>query len=244
MATASSSEVRSASATWRSHDLATMQATGAPGFDEVGQDLVVLRLDAGPARRAEGDQRRGVERELLLGPGEELDVLGVGAGPAALDVGDAEMVELLGHAQLVVDRERQPLLLAAVAQDRVEDVDRLGELGHHVVVRVRGVAVGVRVLARRRGRGSSVSVDIVQPFLVLVDLAADGGEVGLLDLLGDRPGLARADRRGRRRRGSAPPRPPCRSGTPRRPGTGRCGRCGSCAPRSRGRGRSSRPSSG
>ena len=30
MATASSSDVRSASATWRSHDLATMQATGAP----------------------------------------------------------------------------------------------------------------------------------------------------------------------------------------------------------------------
>src|ERR1700677_1302557 len=35
----------------------------------------------------------------------------------------------------------------------------------------------------------SVSVDMVQPFLVLVDLAPDGGEVHLLDLLGD---LARA----------------------------------------------------
>jgi hypothetical protein len=35
----------------------------------------------------------------------------------------AEVVELLGDAQLVVDGERDPLDLGAVAQRRVEDFD-------------------------------------------------------------------------------------------------------------------------
>ena len=55
------------------------------------------------------------------------------------------MIELLGHPELVVDGERQPLLLAAVAQDGVEDVDRLGQLGHVEVVRVGAVTVRVRM---------------------------------------------------------------------------------------------------
>ena len=55
------------------------------------------------------------------------------------------MVELLGHPQLVVDREGQALLLAAVAQDGVEDVDGLGQLGDGEVVRVGAVAVRVGV---------------------------------------------------------------------------------------------------
>ena len=53
--------------------------------DEIGQDGVILGPHAGTARRPEGDQRRRGELQLLAGPGEELDVLGVGAGPAALD---------------------------------------------------------------------------------------------------------------------------------------------------------------
>ena len=79
MATASSSEVRRASATWRSHVLATMQADRCPGPDQVGQYLVVLGSHAGPPGRAEGHQRGRVERELLGRAVEELDVLGVGA---------------------------------------------------------------------------------------------------------------------------------------------------------------------
>ena len=64
-----------------------------------------------------------VELQLGRGPGEELDVLRVGAGPAALDEVHAEEVELLGDAQLVVDRRRHALDLQAVAQRRVEDLD-------------------------------------------------------------------------------------------------------------------------
>ena len=129
MATASSSDVRSASATWRSHDLATMQTTGAPASTRLASTASSSGLT--PARRVEpkATSVAVAERQLLLGPGEELDVLGVGAGPASLDEGDPEVVELLGHPELVVDRERQALLLAAVAQDGVEDVDRLGKLG-------------------------------------------------------------------------------------------------------------------
>jgi hypothetical protein len=61
-------------------------------------------------------------------PSEELLVLGVGTRPPALDELDAEMVELLGHSQLVVHRERQPLLLTAVSKGGVVDVDGFGKL--------------------------------------------------------------------------------------------------------------------
>ena len=67
------------------------------------------------------------------GPAEELLVLGVGARPAALDVLDTEVVELLGDPQLVVDGERQALLLAAVPQGGVVDVDRVGQLPRQAV---------------------------------------------------------------------------------------------------------------
>ena len=175
-----------------------------------------------PARRVDPKATRVEVDEVQLGrgPGEELVVLGVGPGPSALDVGDAQVVELLGHPQLVVDGERQPLLLAAVAQRRVEDVDGLGELGQRVVVGPGAVPVAA---VARLPAAWRWSVDMVEPVLVAVDLAAHGGEVGLLDLLGDRAGLARPHRPVVDRADRAPPRPRCRSGTPRRPGRGRSG---------------------
>ncbi len=93
------------------HD-ARHRSTGA---DEIGQDCIVLGLHSGAARRPEGDQRGRVEGQLPLGAGEELDVLGVGPGPAPFNEGDTQMVQLFGHPELVVDREGQPFLLAAVA---------------------------------------------------------------------------------------------------------------------------------
>ena len=57
------------------------------------------------------------------GAAEELGVLGVRARPAALDVADAEPVELARDRQLVGDGEVEPLLLGAVAQRRVVDVE-------------------------------------------------------------------------------------------------------------------------
>ena len=114
--------------------------------DQPGERLVVGRLHPGAAGRAEGHQGGRAEGELLRGALEELVVLRVGPRPPALDEGDAEVVELLGDAQLVVDRKRQAFLLATVAQCRVEDVDRARECRQLVVVAL-GV-VGVCVLSR------------------------------------------------------------------------------------------------
>jgi hypothetical protein len=61
--------------------------------------------------------------EVLDGPAEELGVARVRPGPAALDVADPELVELPGNRELVGDGEVQPLLLRAVAQRRVVDVE-------------------------------------------------------------------------------------------------------------------------
>src|SRR5207249_2497153 len=47
----------------------------------------------------------------------------IGAGPPALDVVDAEVVEPLGDAQLVLEREGDVLRLRAVAQRRVVELD-------------------------------------------------------------------------------------------------------------------------
>ena len=60
--------------------------------------------------------------ERLRAP-EELDVLGVGARVAALDVVDAEAVQQARNLELVLDREREPFALGAVAQGGVEQLD-------------------------------------------------------------------------------------------------------------------------
>ena len=100
------------------------------GLDEVAQRGVVVDLAPRAARRAEGDERARGQVQLGGGAGEELDVLRVGARPAALDVVHAEEVELLGDAQLVLDRRRDALDLQAVAQRRVEDLDGPALLFH------------------------------------------------------------------------------------------------------------------
>ena len=85
-------------------------------------------LPFGPPRRSERDERAGGQRQLVAGPGEELDVLRVGARPAAFDVAHTEQVELLGDPQLVLDARRDALDLQAVAQRRVEDLYRIHRL--------------------------------------------------------------------------------------------------------------------
>src|SRR3989304_4362238 len=55
---------------------------------------------------------------------EEFDVLGVGARPAALDVGHAVLVEHACDADLVGQRQRDVLALGAVAKGRVVEDDR------------------------------------------------------------------------------------------------------------------------
>ncbi len=93
------------------------------GGEQRRQLLVVLRADALAPRRAEGSERGVLQVELGLGSLKELVVFWIGPGPAALDVGDAEVVEEAGHDQLVVGGERDALLLGAVAQGGVVDLD-------------------------------------------------------------------------------------------------------------------------
>ena len=93
--------------------------------EQVLQRQVVVDLAARASRRAEGHEGGRGQVQLLLGAGEELDVLRVGARPAALDELDAERVELLSDAQLVLDGRRHALDLEAVAQGGVEDLDTL-----------------------------------------------------------------------------------------------------------------------
>src|SRR5205807_1717253 len=80
--------------------LAYERDDGGAGVEQVAQVEVVLRTGIRPAGGAEGNQGRALEfhRRHLV---EVLRVLGVGPGPAALDVRHAQLVELLRDLQLV-----------------------------------------------------------------------------------------------------------------------------------------------
>jgi hypothetical protein len=110
---------------------------------------VVGRLHAGAASGAERGEPGVPQVQLVDGAAEELGVLGVGARPAALDVADTQTVELSGYRQLVRDRGVEALLLHAVAQGGVVDVER--------AVQVQGLVERVGWLVHRclSGRGSS-----------------------------------------------------------------------------------------
>ena len=94
------------------------------GIDlEEAADLGVFRgTHALAAGRPEGRQLGMLELDLL-GAGEELDVAGIGARPAAFDVGHAEAFELSGDAQLVINGEMNALPLRAVAEGGIIDFD-------------------------------------------------------------------------------------------------------------------------
>src|SRR5699024_8175011 len=102
------------------------------GVDERGDLRILLHRDARLAGRAEGREPGVMQLELTGGAGEELRVPRDGTGPPALDVGDAELVEMPGDGELVGDRQREALLLGAVAQRgvvEVEGADRRGGRG-------------------------------------------------------------------------------------------------------------------
>ena len=79
------------------------------GGQKVGQRGVLGGVATHPPGGPEGHQGGPLEGQLGTGPGEELLVLGVGSRPAPFDVVNAEAVELLGDAQLVVDGQRNSL---------------------------------------------------------------------------------------------------------------------------------------
>ena len=142
--------VRSASSTCRSCDFATRVTTAAPLSRSAATCGSSAARDAGPAGRAEGRELGVPQVQLGRRPAEELGVLGVRARPAALDVADPEPVELPRDRQLVGDREVEPLLLGAVAQRGVVDVER--------AVQVHRSSVELRRLAGFSGDLSSVLV--------------------------------------------------------------------------------------
>ena len=77
--------------------------TGRPDVQQRPHLRVVGRLRAGLAGRAERDQLRVLQVQLLARPAEELGVLGHRAGPAALDEAHAELVQEPGDGELVGD---------------------------------------------------------------------------------------------------------------------------------------------
>src|SRR5688500_1684863 len=80
------------------------------------------------ACRSEGGQPR-VPEGHGPGGGEELLVLRVRAGPAALDVREARLVQAPGDLQLVGQAQDEALALRAVAQGRVVEEDRSAHAG-------------------------------------------------------------------------------------------------------------------
>src|SRR5947208_5867004 len=92
------------------------------GEETEAQVAVVGGLHARPAGRAEGRHLRMLESEAFDGA-EELLVARVRAWPTALDVVEAEVVEALGDAELVLEREGDVLGLRPVAQRRVVELD-------------------------------------------------------------------------------------------------------------------------
>ena len=105
--------------TWKSHDLPKMVATWRPDRSRA------LRLASSStamlARRVLPKAATGALGELdVLDPLEKLDVLGVGAGPAALDIVEPELRRGDWRTLTLSSAEKEmPSPLGAVAQRRI-----------------------------------------------------------------------------------------------------------------------------
>ena len=94
------------------------------GVEDRGEDVVVLGRPAGSLGHAEGAERRGSLWRIF----EKRAVRRVRAGPATLDIVDAETVERLGDPGLFGRRELHPLGLLTVAEGGVVEPEPLA--GH------------------------------------------------------------------------------------------------------------------
>mmetsp|Transcript_7714 Transcript_7714/g.14504 ORF Transcript_7714/g.14504 Transcript_7714/m.14504 type:complete len:690 (+) Transcript_7714:205-2274(+) len=91
-----------------------------------GDLLVLLDGKELAARAAEGNHPApGGQGQLGPRPRKEFRVLGVGAGPAALDVGHPELAQPLGDGQLAVHRHTHAFSLGSIPQSCVVDVHML-----------------------------------------------------------------------------------------------------------------------
>jgi hypothetical protein len=64
------------------------------------------------------------EVEFFAGSCEEFVILGQGPRPTAFDIMHPELIEQAGDSELVANRERYPLLLRAIPQSGVVDLQR------------------------------------------------------------------------------------------------------------------------
>ena len=105
-------------------------------LEQRGQPRIVRGRAARPPRHAEGGEGRA---ELALGR-EQLGVGRIGAGIAALDIVDAELVEHARDGELVGEREVDAVGLRAVAQRGVEQIETFA--GHDDITRDNGSPPG------------------------------------------------------------------------------------------------------
>jgi hypothetical protein len=98
------------------------------GIQDVAKDRRPFRRLSRLARHAER-RERGVLEVLLGGEPEELGVARVRPGPAALDVGNAQLIELVQDAQPVIDGVREARPLRSIAECRVVELDSEAHVG-------------------------------------------------------------------------------------------------------------------
>src|SRR5215469_16057211 len=104
---------------------------GRDGSFGAQQELKIAILggaDTGAAGGSEGSNLRVLELDFFHFA-EEGGIAFVGTRPSALDVVEAEIIEMRGDFDLVADGQRDVLGLAAVAESRVVNLDMLGD-GH------------------------------------------------------------------------------------------------------------------
>ena len=90
------------------------------GVEQAAQAGIVGEADARPLGHAEGGEGRARSVRFFS---KKARVGRVGAGIAALDIVDAELVEHAGDQHLVLQREVDAVGLRAVAQSRVEEIE-------------------------------------------------------------------------------------------------------------------------
>ena len=90
------------------------------GIDQRGQSRIVGGRPTRPSRHAESRETGMVKHRLLR---KQLGVGWIGAGIAALDIVDAEIIKHLCNRLLVLQREVDAVGLRAVAQRRIEEIE-------------------------------------------------------------------------------------------------------------------------
>src|ERR1022692_1693566 len=102
--------------------LAEDRDDGGTGFDQGADVAVLMDRVLGEARAAERGEP-GVVQGQFGSALEKLLVFGVAARPAALNIIDTQLIQLLRNDELVVHGERDGLALSAIAESGVEGRD-------------------------------------------------------------------------------------------------------------------------